>query len=47
MSSTIRAIVALSFMGFLGACERSGVAEVVYVDEPMVTVEPVYTGKYK
>jgi hypothetical protein len=46
MSSTIRAVLALSFIGFAGACAPK-VEEVVYVDEPMVTVEPVYTGKYK
>lgn len=47
MSSTIRAVLALSFIGFLGACERPVADEVVYVDEPSVTIEPVYTGKYK
>ena len=47
MSSTIRAVVALSFIGFSGACAGPVVEEIVYVNEPTVTVEPVYTGKYK
>ena len=47
MSSTIRAVLALSFIGFIGACAGPVSEEVVYVDEPMVSVEPVYTGKYK
>ena len=46
MSRTIRAVLALSFIGLLGACERPVGEEVVFVDEPMVTVAPVFTGKY-
>ena len=47
MSSTIRAVLALSFIGFIGACAGPAPEEIVYVDVPAVTVEPVYTGKYK
>ena len=46
MSRTIRAVLALSFIGLLGACERPVGEEVVFVDEPMVTIAPVFTGKY-
>ncbi len=45
MSSTIRIVVALAFVGTIAACAKK-VEEVVYIDEP-VSVEPVYTGKYK
>ncbi|WP_281256711.1 hypothetical protein [Actibacterium ureilyticum] len=44
MSNTFKALIALSFVGFLSACAQQE-EEVVYV-EP-VTEEPVYTGKYK
>ena len=46
MSSTSRIILALVVAGFVGACAKKVEEEVVYVDEP-VSVEPVYTGKYK
>jgi hypothetical protein len=45
MSSTTRALLALSLVAIVAACAKKQ-EEVVYVDEP-VTAEPVYTGKYK
>jgi hypothetical protein len=32
-------------VAFVAACAKK--EEVVYVDQPAVTTEPVYTGKYK
>ncbi len=46
MSSTKKLVLALAVLGTLAACAKKE-AEVVYVDEPSVTVEPTYTGKYK
>ncbi|MCL4066812.1 hypothetical protein M3484_09525 [Pseudomonas sp. GX19020] len=46
MSSTIRIVVALAFVGTIAACAKKVEEEVVYIDQP-VSVEPVYTGKYK
>lgn len=46
MSSTMRIVLALAAVGFIAACAKKVEEEVVYVDEP-VSVEPVYTGKYK
>ena len=45
MSST-KILIALSLVAFVAACAKT-TEEVVYVDEPTVTVEPTYTGKYK
>ena len=44
--SSIKVLVALSLVAFVAACAKKA-EEVVYVDEPTVTVEPTYTGKYK
>ena len=46
MSSTLRIVLALAIVGTMAACARKATEEVVYIDEP-VSVEPVYTGKYK
>lgn len=46
MPSTKIAILALCMVGFVAACAKKA-EETVYVDEPSVTSEPVYTGKYK
>ncbi len=47
MSNAVRAILAL-YMGLLvAACAPKVADEVVYVDQPQITVEPTYTGKYK
>ena len=46
MSSTLRIVLALAVVGTMAACARKTEEAVVYIDEP-VSVEPVYTGKYK
>ena len=46
MSSTKITVLALCMVAFVAACAKPA-EEVVYVDEPSVTTEPVYTGKYK
>ncbi|MBE2278288.1 MAG: hypothetical protein IAE87_18560 [Rhodobacteraceae bacterium] len=47
MSSTTKLVLALVVLGALAACARKVEEEVVYIDEPAVSAEPVYTGKYK
>lgn len=44
--SSIKVMVALCLVAFVAACAKKA-EEVVYVDQPAVTVEPTYTGKYK
>lgn len=44
MSKSSSTILALAVIAFVGACAKK--EEVVYIDQP-VSVEPVYTGKYK
>ncbi|GAB1480783.1 hypothetical protein MASR2M74_33660 [Paracoccaceae bacterium] len=44
--SSIKILVALCLVAFVAACAKKA-EEVVYVDQPAVTVEPTYTGKYK
>ncbi len=44
--SSIKVLVTLCLVAFVAACAKKA-EEVVYVDEPTVTVEPTYTGKYK
>ena len=46
MSST-KIILSLVIVAFVAACAGHAKEEVVYVDEPAVTVEPTDTGKYK
>jgi hypothetical protein len=46
MSKSTKIILALGLVAFAAACAPKA-EEVVYVDEPAVTVEPTYTGKYK
>lgn len=46
MSKSTKIVLALGFVAFAAACAPKQ-EEVVYVDEPAVTVEPTYTGKYK
>lgn len=45
MSTSTRIILALGLVAFAAACAPQA-EEVVYVDEPTVTVEPTYTSKY-
>jgi hypothetical protein len=48
MSSTKITLLSLCMVAFVAACNKGGAAdEVVYVEEPAVSVEPTYTGKYK
>ncbi len=46
MSST-KIILSLCMVAFVAACAGSTQDEVVYVEEPAVSAEPTYTGKYK
>ncbi|MGV8952618.1 MAG: hypothetical protein ACOH2M_16065 [Cypionkella sp.] len=46
MSSTKITVLALCMVAFVAACQKKA-EETVYVDEPAVTTEPTYTGKYK
>ena len=46
MSST-KVILSLCLVAFVAACAGKQEEEVVYVEDPAVTVEPTYTGKYK
>lgn len=46
MSKSSVTLFALCTVAFLAACAKKE-EETVYVDEPTVTTEPVYTGKYK
>ncbi|MEY4304263.1 MAG: hypothetical protein RIT52_438 [Pseudomonadota bacterium] len=45
MSST-KILLSLCLVAFVAACAAKE-EEVVYVEDPAVTVEPTYTGKYK
>lgn len=47
MQNSMRIVLALALVGFVAACAKKAEQEVVYVDEPSVSVEPTYTGKYK
>ncbi len=47
MSNTVRATLALYLVLFAAACAPKVDDQVVYVEEPTITVEPTYTGKYK
>ena len=46
MSKSTKFVLALGLVAFAAACAPKQ-EEIVYVDEPAVTVEPTYTGKYK
>lgn len=45
MSKSSVTVLAMCTVAFLAACAKK--EEVVYVDQPTVTTEPTYTGKYK
>ena len=45
MSKISKIVIALSLVGFAAACAQQ--EEVVVVAPEPVTIEPVYTGKYK
>lgn len=46
MSSTKFTVLALCLAAFVAGCAKKA-EDVVYVDQPAVTTEPTYTGKYK
>ena len=46
MSSIKVTVLGLCLAAFLAGCAKKA-EDVVYVDQPAVTTEPVYTGKYK
>ena len=46
MSSTKITVLALCMVAFVAACAKKA-EDVVYVDEPAISVEPTDTGKYK
>jgi len=46
MSSTKITLLAFAFVGVVAACAPK-TEEIVYVDQPGVSVEPTFTGKYK
>ncbi len=46
MSNGIKLVLSLGLVGFIAACAQQE-EEVVYVEPEPITVEPVYTGKYK
>lgn len=45
MSNAVKLVLALGLVGFISACAQQE-EDVVVVPEP-ITVEPVFTGKYK
>jgi hypothetical protein len=48
MSKIIKAVAALGFVASIAACGRGQVEEEFVVVEPEpISVEPVFTGKYK
>jgi len=46
MSKSINLLLALSFVGLVAACSKPAPAPVYAEPEP-ISMEPVYTGKYK
>ena len=44
--SKSRILLALGLVAFAAACAPKA-EEIVYVDQPVVSIEPTYTGKYK
>ena len=47
MSNSIKSILAIAFVGVVSACAQQAQEEYVVVDPEPISVEPVYTGKYK
>ena len=47
MSSTKITLLALAMAAFVAGCASQQAEEVVYVDEPTVSVDVPATGKYK
>ncbi|WP_296766740.1 hypothetical protein [Sediminimonas sp.] len=47
MSNSIRGIMALFFVGVVGACAQPTQEEYIVVEPEPISTEPTYTGKYK
>ena len=47
MSNSIKLLVAVGFIAAVSACARQQQEEFVVVEPEPISVEPVYTGKYK
>lgn len=45
MSKSTKTLLALCVVAFVAACAKK--EEAVYVEQPAVSTEPTYTGKYK
>ena len=46
MSKSVSFVLAVGLVAFVAACSKPEPAP-VYIDPEPITVEPVYTGKYK
>ena len=47
MSNALKALFALGLAALVSACAQQAEEEYVVVDPEPISVEPVYTGKYK
>jgi hypothetical protein len=47
MSNSIKSVLALSLVALVAACGGQQEEEYVVVEPEPISVEPVYTGKYK
>lgn len=47
MSNSIKGVLALGLIALVAACGQPPEEEFVVVDPEPISVEPVYTGKYK
>lgn len=47
MSKSIKLVLSFGLVAFAAACAQQEEVEPVYIDPEPITVEPVYTGKYK
>lgn len=47
MSKSIKLVLAFGLVGFAAACAQQEEEVPVYIDPEPITIEPVYTGKYK
>lgn len=45
MSTSTKTLLAMCVVAFVAACAKK--EEAVYVEQPAVSVEPTYTGKFK
>jgi len=45
MSKSVKLVLSIGLVAFIAACAQQ--EEVVYVEPEPISVEPVYTGKYK